>query len=1116
MVATIAPLTADKTSYYVKRYYLDGQAEGEWLDTEAARFFGLAGEGVLPTPFARLLQGFDPTSGGRLVQNAGSEKRQVGWDLQFGLHKSFSVLHALLPDIREELEGCVRDAVLATIREVLEPEFLESRRGKGGTLRERVSAPVAGFLHETNRTNEKHLHFHCIVPNLGLRPDGSTGTLVSWNLYDANHALGKAFHACFAELVSERLGIACEMDEHGLSRVRGFPEHIAEAFSTPSKRIAELAADHSAKAKEAANLEARPTKSYLPARAVDEACTRQAGELGFTPEDARLYVGREPGLASHRGEAARVQAVLDAVLSELPLEFSKADLYKKAFEAGAREAIPFAEMRAGLAELVNDGDQIRPIGRIDKREHFRQTGQNGYDQEATEVAIPPAAEVPTLGESFVQILGAIPEIDPAELREEFEEGREGAPTPSHAARLAEAVESAVEEVFAALGDGPHATAERAALAEAARGQLELDLEASPSSTSSLDTSSPALTPAAASNAREHKAEEDAGATPGGPPSRAATQGPLASVLHRARSRYVEATLDDLVRKAIKAITRREAHFTERQLGAELERQVGKARYTPLQKESAVDRALKDPSRCVELGTHKSEAQYTTPEILRVEKEGLDAARSLGRRASVRVRPERLEDVLAGFPGLTSQQRKAVESATMGADIVFIEDKSGAGLHAVQEAIRHVLSGSDAVFPKEKATKTLHTAEKVVRWLIGREHVIFVAPTNAATQELSRSAGGENVTTLFKLVNHLDRTPVDALYHHGAMIVNAALGQGTWSPSIQTLSPSTTVILDSASMADTRNFSRLLQHAEKAGARVIVCGTHRMPSVGIGGFFKELQEQARPDQVIRLTEGGGHRVRFHEAPSQMPAAELLIESWSEAGVKNPKGQLIVAASNRDVHKLNALAQERRKAAGKLGFRSMVIRHRIDGQIVKERIYEGDRVVFTGRTAKEIINGVYGTVKRIDLLTGRIKVVLDHEEKRILPWEFRRNKVIEFRYRNWRLFNRQLDGFRLGYADTIFRTQNVAVDGNSYVLFGGPGGAPSAVYARLGLAKGTTHVFSEHYQAAGLAAEDRLKEKTAAHTIQRWAGGQGLGPGGPERAGRFAHHADEKAHEMGMRY
>ena len=181
MVATISRLHGGNATYYTKSYYLNGRADGEWLDTRAASALRLDGRPVTPRDFERLLRGFEPRTEEALVQNAGEKDRQLGWDVQFGLDKSFSVLYALLPEARAGLEGCLKDAVRGTMLEILESHFLETRRGKGGEIREPVSSPIALFLHRTNRENEIHLHCHAPVPNVGIREDGSAGTVVSWN-----------------------------------------------------------------------------------------------------------------------------------------------------------------------------------------------------------------------------------------------------------------------------------------------------------------------------------------------------------------------------------------------------------------------------------------------------------------------------------------------------------------------------------------------------------------------------------------------------------------------------------------------------------------------------------------------------------------------------------------------------------------------------------------------------------------------------------------------------------------------------------------------------------------------------------------------------------------------
>ena len=142
--------------------------------------------------------------------------------------------------------------------------------------------------------------------------------------------------------------------------------------------------------------------------------------------------------------------------------------------------------------------------------------------------------------------------------------------------------------------------------------------------------------------------------------------------------------------------------------------------------------------------------------------------------------------------------------------------------------------------------------------------------------------------------------------------------------------------------------------------------------------------------------------------QEAAKKDLIEQWAKDALKRPEDHTIVGALLADVRELNAMAQARRREAGCLGFRSIEVRYRLDGDLVKERIHEGDRVVFTARSATEVINGVFGTVKHIDLITGRIKVAIDLKDKKYLPWEFDRQKTITFQYRNYRFFQRRRRG------------------------------------------------------------------------------------------------------------
>src|SRR5690242_2682129 len=100
-------------------YYQSGlEPAGRWMGQGAAAA-GLTGI-VDKESFRQLVRGYAP-DGRKLVQNAGSEKRQTGWDLTFSVDKTVSVLWSQAsPLMRREIEAAHHEAIQAALR------FLES------------------------------------------------------------------------------------------------------------------------------------------------------------------------------------------------------------------------------------------------------------------------------------------------------------------------------------------------------------------------------------------------------------------------------------------------------------------------------------------------------------------------------------------------------------------------------------------------------------------------------------------------------------------------------------------------------------------------------------------------------------------------------------------------------------------------------------------------------------------------------------------------------------------------------------------------------------------------------------------------------------------------------
>src|SRR5262249_20622158 len=131
-----------------------------------------------------------------------------------------------------------------------------------GVVRERARLILAGFEHSTSRAQDPQLHIHTILLNIGVRPDGSTGTLEPREIYRHQLAAGALFRAELALQLEERLHLRARRHERSFE-ILGVPSALIDHFS---KRRAEIEAVlremrlAGAKASEVAALTTRTSK----------------------------------------------------------------------------------------------------------------------------------------------------------------------------------------------------------------------------------------------------------------------------------------------------------------------------------------------------------------------------------------------------------------------------------------------------------------------------------------------------------------------------------------------------------------------------------------------------------------------------------------------------------------------------------------------------------------------------------------------------------------------------------------------------------------------------------------------------------------------------------------
>jgi AAA domain len=246
-----------------------------------------------------------------------------------------------------------------------------------------------------------------------------------------------------------------------------------------------------------------------------------------------------------------------------------------------------------------------------------------------------------------------------------------------------------------------------------------------------------------------------------------------------------------------------------------------------------------------------------------------------------------------------------------------------------------------------------------------------------------------------------------------------------------------LVVDEAGMLGSRKLTRLLGHAQRTQAKVVLVGDDRqLAAIDAGGGFRALrlrlgaseltenrrQHQAWEREALELVRGGlvEEAVAAYRAHDRVvvadskPAATLALlsdwwQAWQEAE-RDPAQDVVVLAGRRaEVDRLNTACQQLLAARGRLGPARL--------QIEDLQLAVGDRVV-CGRNAIAqlgVANGTRGTITALDPQARILTIRVDGKPPRevTLPGWY-----LDGRGRGER--NRRID---LAYATTGHRAQGL---------------------------------------------------------------------------------------------
>ncbi|MEK6250486.1 MAG: MobF family relaxase [Actinomycetota bacterium] len=296
---------------------------------------------------------------------------------------------------------------------------------------------------------------------------------------------------------------------------------------------------------------------------------------------------------------------------------------------------------------------------------------------------------------------------------------------------------------------------------------------------------------------------------------------------------------------------------------------------------------------VRIGESPKGERYTTLRIWELEQRALATAHVM-RDAERAVAGEPVaERVIAARPTLKADQREMVKRLLSdGEGLSIVIGEAGTG-------------------------KSYATGAAAEGWAQADIPLRAAAPTWRAANVLS--AEGVRAQSIAGLLAELDDSQAQGL---------------------TTLPRNSVLLIDEAAMVDSATLARLIDHTDRAGAKLVLVGDPKqLPELEAGGLFGALADRGDPiylrevirhhheldrDAARRIREGRGAEAfelyraenRVVVAPDSDARREALVSDWW-ASFSTGADALMITQRNSEVERLNAMARELLHEHGSLG-------------------------------------------------------------------------------------------------------------------------------------------------------------------------------------------------------
>jgi len=376
----------------------------------------------------------------------------------------------------------------------------------------------------------------------------------------------------------------------------------------------------------------------------------------------------------------------------------------------------------------------------------------------------------------------------------------------------------------------------------------------------------------------------------------------------------------------------------------------------------------ESEHCVELVDHRSptirtstggsvsartdQVRYSTPDIIATERHLVESAL---RRANDKIGWSSVDDIYAAFdarPTLSDEQASMVwRICGQGRGVDLVEGVAGAG-------------------------KTFALAAANDAWTRSGHQVIGCSLAAKAARQLEADAAIPS-QTIDRLLIDLDRA------EHGGFAA------------------STVVVVDEAAMVGTRKLLRLLEHAERDRAKVVLVGDPRqLPEIQAGGGHVGLSSRlghATLHHNRRQHEGWERRAlaRMREGRTDeaidayldhgrvvvsstgSDARTRMLHDWMDA--RSDQTTVMLASRVADIDQLNAAAREMLRAEGVIGPDQLTIGSR--------GFVQGDLVLALRNDRRlDVLNGTRAVIEDIDIERRTLRCRGDDQRVLTIPFDY----------------------------------------------------------------------------------------------------------------------------------